>query len=100
MDNRKYKLGTSCTLAVIIKFADYCNQENRFLYTKKKVKHPHVFWNDKWHDKYHEITGQIISRTQWWHYIGCNKPQTRGSGEPVSWENCLKAFSSETSQPI
>jgi hypothetical protein len=24
------------------------------------------FWNDKWYDKYHEITDQIISRTQWW----------------------------------
>jgi hypothetical protein len=24
------------------------------------------FLNDKWYDKYHEITDQIISRTQWW----------------------------------
>jgi hypothetical protein len=23
-------------------------------------------WNDKCYDKYHEITDQIISRTQWW----------------------------------
>jgi hypothetical protein len=25
-----------------------------------------ILWNDKWYDKYHEITDQIISRTQWW----------------------------------
>ena len=36
------------------------------IYTKNKVKHPMFFLNDKWYNKYHEITDQIISRTQWW----------------------------------
>ena len=31
----------------------------------KKLSTPMFFWNDKWY-KYHEITDQIISRTQWW----------------------------------
>jgi len=38
-----------------------------FIYTqRKKFSTPMFFWNDKWYDKYHEITDQIISRTEWW----------------------------------
>jgi hypothetical protein len=33
---------------------------------RKKLSTPMFFWNDKWYDKYHEITNQIISKTQWW----------------------------------
>ena len=37
------------------------------IYTqRKKLSTPMFFSNDKWYDKYHEITDQIISRTQWW----------------------------------
>ena len=35
------------------------------LYTqRKKLSTPVFFWNDTWYDKYHEITDQIVSRTQ------------------------------------
>jgi hypothetical protein len=41
--------------------------QNDLIYTqRKKLSTPMFFWNDKWYDKYHEITDQIISRTQWW----------------------------------
>jgi hypothetical protein len=40
--------------------------KNEYIYTqRKKLSTPMFFWNDKWYDKYHEITDQIISRTQW-----------------------------------
>ena len=42
------------------------NSHGRFKYTqRKKLSTSMFFWNHKWY-KYHEITDQIISRTQWW----------------------------------
>ena len=39
----------------------------RLYYTqRKKLSTPMFVWNDKWYDKFHEITDEIISRTQWW----------------------------------
>jgi len=51
-------------LPVLSSFMTYdrvCNYTQR-----QKLSTPIFFWNDKWYDKYHEITDQIISRTQWW----------------------------------
>ena len=44
---------------------DSTTEDHRTYTQRKKLSTPMFFWNDKWY-KYHEITDQIISRTQWW----------------------------------
>jgi hypothetical protein len=61
----EYKHDNLDLLAIM--YADITLPNVYWIYTQRtKLSTPMFFLNDKWYNKYHEITDQIISRTQWW----------------------------------